>query len=80
MKKLMITWFLTFIAAPLAFAQKPPTPPPDDFPKPAAPEGKKESKPNKNRKDLIDPERNKGVKPPMPVTPPTPEPTEPDEP
>lgn len=65
------------VGAPISWAQVPPAPPADDFPRPLPPEGKKAKK--KPADPLHHPER-KGVKPPMPVTPPTPEPTAPDEP
>jgi|GEM_PF-5236213 len=77
MLKLIVIALVTFMTAPVTFAQAPPPPPPGDFPQPMPSEGKKKS--GKKAKEMITPER-KGVKPPMPVTPPTPEPTAPDEP
>jgi hypothetical protein len=77
MLKLIVIALVTFVAAPLTFAQVPPPPPQGDFPNPMPPEGKKNS--GKKAKEVVQPER-KGVKPPLPVTPPTPEPTAPDQP
>lgn len=75
MLRLVVIAIITFMVAPLTFAQAPPQPPPGDFPSPYPSEGNK--KPGKKNKEMVQPERS-GVKPPMPIMPPSPVPTIPD--